>query len=479
MLFRVALVLVTAWKLFAALRFDLCYDEAYYFTWSLSPQACYLDQPPLTAWAMALARSLLGETVLSVRLWPLLGGVALALGGRAMARRMFDERTGDRAGLLLLLAPILVGNGLLMTPDTLLFPCWAAALYASWRALEDRRSISPWWAAAGLAAGAGLLSKYTMVLFVLGLALYAAVTPGRRRTVLAGGAVAAGVALLCFSPVVLWNARHDWASFRYQLWHGLESTRGSSVVNLLLYAAGLLGVATPLLGGACFLGASRGLSEPPRRFLAAFFWAVALFFGATSLKNPVEANWPAAALVPGLVLVAADWPACPRGWRRAIAGMLVTADLAAMAFFSLPKERGLSVLGLSLDLPRMAELSGAEGDADALRRAFAASRTDFLCVDGYQLFGRFAFYAPELRDRLVLEPDGRQRFPWLDQERWRGKSALFVTDRGRLRTAIAPFEAIRVLGSESVPFHGALRRDLLFFLAEGYLPRDLSPRGSP
>ena len=478
MLFRVSLVLVTAWRLFAALRFDLCYDEAYYFTWSLFPQAGYLDHPPLTAWAVALSRSLLGETVLAVRLWPLLGGVALALTGRALARRMFGAPAGDRAGLFLLLAPILLGNGVLMTPDTLLLPCWAGALYASWRAAEDRRPLSPWWAAAGLAAGTGLLSKYTMVLFFLGLALYAAAAPARRRAVLAGGAVAGGVALLCFAPVVLWNARHDWASFRYQLGHGLGEP-GHPLLNLVQYAGGLLAVATPLLGGACFISASRGLAEAPRRFLGSFFWAVVLFFGATALKSPGEANWPAAALVPGLVLVAADWPAFPRGWRRAIAGLLVGADLALVAYLAPPKEQGLSVLGLSLDLTRMAELSGAKGDADAVRRAFAASRADFVCVDRYQLFSRFAFYAPELRDRLVLEPQGRRRFPWLDPGRWRGRSALFVTDGNRLRAGTAPFEAFRYLGSERVPYRGALCRELRFFLSEGYLPPDPSPGAGP
>ena len=99
MLFRIALVLVTAWNLFAALRLDLCDDEGHYFTWSLFPQTCDLDQPPLTAWAVALSRSLLGETVLSVRLWPLLGGVALALAGAAgdadAVRRAFVKSGAD------------------------------------------------------------------------------------------------------------------------------------------------------------------------------------------------------------------------------------------------------------------------------------------------------------------------------------------------------------------------------------------------
>ncbi len=54
-----------------------------------------------------------------------------------------------------------------------------------------------------------------------------------------------------------------------------------------------------------------------------------------------------------------------------------------------------------------------------------------------------------------------------------------MTDDGRLRAGVAPFGAIRFLGSESVPFRGALRRDLLFFLGEGYLPPDPSPRRIP
>lgn len=478
MLFRIVLVLVTAWRAFVAFRFDLCSDEVYYFYWSLSPRAGYLDHPPLTAWLMALSGRLLGENVLSVRLWPLLGGVALPLAGRALARRMFDARTGDRAGLLLVLAPVFIGNGLLMTPDALLIPCWTGALYAAWRAVEERRASSPWWVVAGLAAGAGLLSKYTMVLLFPALALLALVTPGRRRELLAGGAIAGGVALLCFAPVILWNARHDWVSFRYQLGHGAEATGRAILVNLGGYAGGLLGVVTPLLGGACFVSASRGPGDPRRRFLGAVFWTVVLFFGAFALRSRVEANWPVAAFVPGLILVAADWPGFPRGWRRATAGLLVAADLAAMTYFALPKEKPLSLLGFSLDLQRMEELAGAGPVADAVRNELAATKADFVCVDGYQLFARLAFYAPELRSRLVLEPEGWLRFPWVDARRWEGRTALLVSEFRDDRPGFAPFRTIRPLRTARVPFRGTLCRELRFSVGEGYLP-SAPPQAAP
>lgn len=117
--FWAVLVLVTAWKIFAAQHLAISFDEAYYFSWALSPQLSYLDHPPLVAWAMALAAKVFGDSLWTVRICPLLAGTATVLIGRDLARRMYGPATGDRAGLLLALIPVLAGAGMLMTPDTL------------------------------------------------------------------------------------------------------------------------------------------------------------------------------------------------------------------------------------------------------------------------------------------------------------------------------------------------------------------------
>src|SRR5439155_4146368 len=55
------------------------------------------------------------------------------------------------------------------------------------------------------------------------------------------------VALIVFSPVIIWNWRHDWASFRFQIGHGLASENRSGVMMFLEWLAGQALVVTPVL----------------------------------------------------------------------------------------------------------------------------------------------------------------------------------------------------------------------------------------
>ena len=123
--FWVLLIGLTLWKVFLAGNLDIIQDEGYYYYWSLFPQLSYFDHPPLTAWSMTLARQLFGDTIWSVRFWPLAAGFVFPIIGRALARVIFSHEISNRAGILLMLCPVFAGNGLLMTPDALFALFWA------------------------------------------------------------------------------------------------------------------------------------------------------------------------------------------------------------------------------------------------------------------------------------------------------------------------------------------------------------------
>src|SRR5262249_41713826 len=75
-----------------------------------------------------------------------------------------------------------------------------------------------WWLLAGLFAGLSLLSKFTAVMFLPAVVAFPLVPDWRRRWLTSPYPyLAALIAILVFSPVLIWNAQHDWASFRFQL----------------------------------------------------------------------------------------------------------------------------------------------------------------------------------------------------------------------------------------------------------------------
>ena len=452
--FWIILLVTTAWKLLTGWKLGLIFDECTYWNWSLHPQACYYDHPPLTAWLIASGHSLLGHNPLAVRLWAILSGIFLAIAGRLLGREMFGPAAGNRAGIFLLLTPIFAGNALLMTPDTMLAPAWAFAVLFAWKGSRSGAPMS-WWLAAGAAAGVGMLSKYTMVLYYGTLGILWLLSPGKRSRLFLGITMASIVSFFFFLPVFWWNSQHHWVSFFRQLNHGFQNEHHSLInfQNLCDYTAFLIVITSPLLGLFCFRTGATRLNDERFRFLSLFVWMVVIFFGISAAKAHVEANWPMVAFVTGLVMVAGDWERYSRGWRTAAIIILLVADGAAIAgaaWLSLPTYCPLAITNLTLDTSfikgfpcsekaaeaakkgfgdfqsRIEEFLGPAAVAEAVGKKFTESKADFLCISTIQLTGVLSYYAPELEPFLWLPDQGRVRLPWIRDEVWKGKNALLV-----------------------------------------------------
>src|SRR6202034_377543 len=74
-----------------------------------------------------------------------------------------------------------------------------------------------WWLAAGIAAGLGLLAKYSAFFLGLGACVWLLAHPVMRRWLRApwpwlGRIIAAAI----FAPNLWWNDHHGWATFAFQ-----------------------------------------------------------------------------------------------------------------------------------------------------------------------------------------------------------------------------------------------------------------------
>lgn len=299
----VLLVGLTALRFVVAASFGPVDDEAYYRLWSLHLAPGYLDHAPMVAWAIAAGRAIAGEGPLGVRLFAPLGTlVGSLLLWRTVALSQGRE-TADRATIWFN-AAILVGAGaLLVTPDGPSVFFWGATL---WALAELAASRNPnWWFAVGLAAGGGLLSKYTVLFLGPGIVLWVLVARDARRWIgeprlWIGGAIAVAM----FAPVVWWNAEHHWVSFAKQF--GRASVEGWRPERL----GELIGVQILLIGPpmAAFLGPGMRRLWARRDAAAALPLATSTPLVAYllfhSLHGGVEGNWPAP-LYPAFAWIAA------------------------------------------------------------------------------------------------------------------------------------------------------------------------------
>jgi hypothetical protein len=266
---------------------------------------------------------LLGDTMLAVRLPQAIIGSLTAVALAAFTNDVVepDRRTG-RAGFFaaccFFLAPMFQLTSLVATIDGPYALCWVLASWAAWRGFAiSLDSIRPrHFVLASSAIALGFLFKFTIVLLIPGLLIFAWRLPIRTRpswslavwilasTVLLGAGLA---------PVIVWNATHHWPTIAHL--KGLAGLPGGDVSNgdpawslSIVRVLEFVGVQLLALGPASLLillaiMRSRARTTNPERrvrdlFLLCCGFPPLLFYLLLSLVTPVQANWPLAGYLP-------------------------------------------------------------------------------------------------------------------------------------------------------------------------------------
>lgn len=288
---------------------ELMPEETYYWNYSRHLSLSYLDHPPMVAWLIRAGTALFGQTEFGVRAGALLCGAISSVFVYKLTRNLFGAAAALAALLLAQSLPFFFLSGLLMTPDAPLVAAWAASLYFLERALIGHASRA-WWFA-GICLGLGMISKYTIALLgVVAAAFMMWDAQSRRWWGRSGPYVGALLALAIFSPVIIWNAQHEWASFAFQTSRrlaeapqfALHKLIGSIIV--LITPTGVLAVIAALLG-------RRAVNQTPdaarrRRLLNLAILVPVSVFALFSLRHEVKLDWtgaPWTAALPAMALV--------------------------------------------------------------------------------------------------------------------------------------------------------------------------------
>jgi 4-amino-4-deoxy-L-arabinose transferase-like glycosyltransferase len=419
---RVALLIlaVTLWRLALAWLLPVTQDEAYYFDWAHTPAWGYFDHPPGVA-ILGLGTLLAPGSALAGRL-----GALVAATLTLVVLAAFYRRCGLKDGTLLLALVLAagtvpgVGGGVIATPDTALALCWALALHEALAALQGNRRR---WLGAGLAVGLGLLAKYPMVL-IGPIFLWALVRTDPRALRTPWPYLGGLVALLVFTPHLLWNAHNDWVTMRFQLGHGFASETGpllahalpdavrattpaaadapltawERLLGMLEYAGtqaalwGLLSIPAiaailrsrrPNTAGTTAPAAALDTSALPLLWAGAIF--PLLFFAWIASLGAPEANWPAMYL-----LSAAALAAPPLGRVAAWVWAAAAGNAVLLSLYALHAATAALPLGRSAD--RI--LHETHGYRELAARAAALDGPVF--ADGYQTAAMLRFYQPGL-----------------------------------------------------------------------------------
>jgi len=180
------------------------------------------------------------------------------------------------------------------TPDNAVVVASAFLLLTLAKLYETGRA--GWWLAIGVAFSLGMLSKYTTIFFAASILAWLVLVPELRKWLLTPWPWISGtIALVLFSPTLIWNARHHWASVLYQ--YNRLVVHEWSLRYLGEFFATQFGLATPsifILGSMGLVGLVRGEggSYGARVLVNAMIWPIVLYFVWHTLHGRVEGNWP-------------------------------------------------------------------------------------------------------------------------------------------------------------------------------------------
>jgi 4-amino-4-deoxy-L-arabinose transferase-like glycosyltransferase len=329
--FFFTLAAVTCFKLWAMQLFPITCDEAYYWLWQKHLALSFVDHPPAIAYFNKFVGLFGAYNLFHYRLAALLLALLATYFVYAIGKTLFDERTGLIAATFFQLVPHYVIIWLTLTIDNLLVLFWLISLYWAARIVKTGEDRNWYWL--GLSFGLGLLCKYTMAFFLFPLLLWLVIDKeGRRWLTRPAPYLGFILSLFVFSPVLIWNYQHAFASF---LFHAGRLGRADFWGNLSIFAGDQLVHFTPFL----FLGLliyGRKLWDKSR-FLWLFSLPLLLLFAGFCSFIRVWAHWVTVYQFAAIVGLAALVSPGARTTKRLIAALWVFVLLvAAVLLFGSP-----------------------------------------------------------------------------------------------------------------------------------------------
>jgi 4-amino-4-deoxy-L-arabinose transferase-like glycosyltransferase len=469
------LTLVAVRLVFAGMA-PLSFDESLYWLWSKHIVGGYLDHPPMNPFLIRIGTTLFGDTEFGVRSI----GVLLALPAswaiwRSGAILFNDDRVGATAALYFNLTIVMTAGSALATPDNALVVATAFLLLTLVKLLETGRG--EWWLAIGVAFGVGLLSKYTTVFFAVSILLWLLIVPSQRKWLFTpwpwiSGLIAAAV----FSPTLIWNAEHGWASYHYQFdrlvvheWS--QRYLGEFFVTQMgmatppIFVLGCLGLAAMLKG--------EGGAQPARVLINAMVWPILLYFIWHTFHGRVEGNWPEPIYVPFVIAaaVAGDRIKWDRTWAPVVSWsqrLAVPVGLGIAACLYLQAVFGVLPLGRADPTARALGAGWKELGAkiDDLRMRIGAP---IVLTTDYGMAGWLSFYLPS--HPFVAQINERMRYvdlPQPDPALVAGTSMYVCqTPCGAVWMLKERFSHVELLATLPRTRHGVTIRDHLVFSLSG------------
>jgi len=451
---------------------ELFYDEAQYWLWSRELAWGYFSKPPLIGWLIRVGTEICGDGAACIRSISPIVHTMTSVMVFLLGRKLFDERFGFWSAVVFATLPGVSLSSTLITTDVPLLFFWTCALLCLVKLLETRAWT--WSVLLGVALGFGMLAKYAMVYFLLGLAIYMAISP-RARWLLASlrGWLPLLITLVMLAPNFAWNVGNQFITFAHtadnanwqgSLFHPLQA---------LEFFGAQFGVFGPILFAILIWATWQAIRDgwgDPYKFLLCFSVPIVLLMTMQGLLSRAHANWAAVAYISASVLVAALMVE-----QRARA--LYAASFLIHLFALLTIGFGGALAGkiaLPGDVDPYARVLGWRGIAEATREQVESGEFPAVMADRRSISAELHYYLRDMDMRIVSWDRGG-----LPQDHYEltrpittatPEPILLVTLSPNIDRIASRFESAEKLGAREIPAGPTRSRTVRFFRLEGFRP---------
>lgn len=409
-------------------------QEAYYWKYAKHLALSYFDHPPMTAYIIAFFTAIGGDNVFFIRLGSIIFSIGLMLLIYAITSRLFQNQRWALLSVIAINCTVMFSIGsIIITPDVPLLFFWAVIVYSLVRLQESDHW--KWWYLAGAALGLGLLSKYTAVLIVPGIFIYLLLSKTQRKWLLTiHPYLGILLALIIFSPVIIWNSQHEWVSFLFQSSSRFSQMRRLRLDYFFQLIGSQLGMLTPYILVLVLVGwfqiGRLSFKETNEKYSLLFWIALPVYFVFTlsSFRSLVKMNWLAPAYITSIIAsmvwiesAQTKWSQRFKKWLAPglIVGLVIVLFMHVMPIVPMfPSRKGDSWTGWQELSERVMQIKQAMDEAT------------FIFGHEYKIPSEITFYTPHhepTHSGEIIGEKGLQYTYWTNFDELIGKNAIFVT----------------------------------------------------
>ncbi len=458
---------------------DLSTEEAQYWLWSKHLDWSYYSKPPLIAYLNFISTSILGDTVIGVRINAILIGFLVAVFSFLFMKYLFkDEKLAFLTSVFLYGIYSYNFSSIFFLTDSPLLLFWALITFYFYKAVKENNPKD--WILTGIFGGLGFLSKYSMVFF-FPIALIYLFIKNRKIFKEKWFYYSILIASIFTLPVIIWNFQHDFVTFKHvghlEGAEVKEISLSQSINYILDYIGGQIAINSIFLFPFFIYVAYRGFKDRKKEEIF-YLWfpaiTVFLFFLYIAFKKKVEANWPVFAYYSFFLLT--YYYIHVKKWFKVALIPFLLSVFSVIVFFYTPI---LDMIGLGKILPPKKDptkrVIGWKELGLKVTNIVDHLKTDkyFIFSHSYHIASEMAFYVKGHPQTYCINLGRRMNqfdlWEGIDKFSNKGYYGIYVSDKPISDRVLKGFKKLEKSYIHNVKYRGEIVRIYYIYVLKDYI----------